>query len=89
MYVTVIHTIHDPDKFWGAAGEVIPNLPEGVTLHSVLPNGNGSKAVCLWEADSQEPVKKIVEDAAGDVSSNEYYEVNVENAQGLPSQAAA
>lgn len=68
---------------------MVSSLPEGVTLHSVLPNGDGSKAVCLWEADSPEPVKKIVEDGSSDFSNNEYYEVNAENAQGLPSQAAA
>jgi hypothetical protein len=87
MYVTVIHTIQDPDRFWAAAESQPP--PEGVVLHSVLPNGDGTRAVCLWEADSREPVEKAVEDTVGDASSNEYYEVNASNAQGLPSQTAA
>jgi hypothetical protein len=87
MYVTVIHTIQDTQKFWGAAEE--STLPQGVTLHSVFPNEDGSRAVCLWEADSQEAVEKVVEGTVGDVSSNEFYAVNPQNAQGLPSQAAA
>ena len=82
MHVAVIHQISDPEKFWAAADE--SELPEGVTLHSALPNNDGSRAVCLWEADSVDAVSQLVEESAGDVSSNEYFEVNADNAQGLP-----
>jgi hypothetical protein len=82
MHVVVIHRISDPEKFWGAASE--SELPEGVTLHSALPNDDGSRAVCLWEADSLDAVQQLVEDAVGDVSNNEFFEVNAQNAQGLP-----
>jgi hypothetical protein len=87
MYVTAIHSIQDPEQFWSRT-ESVENLPEGVTLHSVFPNDDGSRAVCLWEAGSQEDVEKVVEDAVGDVSSNEFYAVNAENAQGLPARTA-
>jgi hypothetical protein len=87
VYVTVVHTIHDPEKFWGTT-EAIENLPEGVALHSVFPNNDGSKAVCLWEADSRQTVQNLVEDTVGDVSSNDYFDVNAENARGLPTRAA-
>jgi hypothetical protein len=83
MHVAVIHQISDPEKFWGAANE--SQLPEGITLHSALPNNDGSRAVCLWEADSLDTVKQLVEDTVGDVSNNEFFEVNAQNAQGLPS----
>jgi hypothetical protein len=89
VYVTVVHTIHDPEKFWGTANaQAIENLPDGVALHSVFPNDDGSKAVCLWEADSQETVRNAVEGTVGDVSSNEYFGVNAKNARGLPTRAA-
>jgi hypothetical protein len=82
MYVEVLHTIHDPEKFWRP--DLADLIPEGVTLHQALPNADGTRAACLWEADSQEEVKKVVEDNVGDVSDNEYFEVNAQNAQGLP-----
>ena len=81
MYVIAIHQISDPDAFWG--GEL--NLPDGTTLPSVLPNADGTRAVCVWESDSVDTVRNLVEGAAGEISNNEYYAVNAENAQGLPS----
>jgi hypothetical protein len=81
-HVVAIHSISDPDKFWSRASE--SELPEGVTIHSALPNDDGSRAVCLWEADSVDTVRRLVEDTQGDVSSNEFFEVNAGNAQGLP-----
>jgi hypothetical protein len=85
MYVSVIHTIHEPEKFWRP--ELVESIPEGVTLNQALPNGDGSRATCLWQADSLETVRNVVEDTVGDVSDNEYFEVNEQNAQGLPAQA--
>ena len=82
MHVAVIHSISDPQRFWSAAEE--SELPEGVTLHSALPNEDGSRAVCLWEADSVDAVEKTVNETVGDVSDNEFFAVNAENAQGLP-----
>jgi hypothetical protein len=46
MHVVVIHSISDPDKFWATADE--SELPEGIALHSALPNDDGTRAVCLW-----------------------------------------
>jgi hypothetical protein len=83
MHVVAIHSISDPDKFWSAADESEP--PEGVALHSAFPNDDGSRAVCLWEADSLNDVRELVEGTVGDVSKNEFFEVNDGNAQGLPS----
>ena len=54
----------------------------------MLPNHDGSRAVCVWEADSLATVSDLVEGAAGESSNNEYYEVNTQNAQGVPSSTA-
>ena len=86
MYVSVIHDVSDPEKFWGMNPDVIP---EGVVLHSALPNSDGSRAVCLWEADSMDAVKNIIEENVGQYSRNEYYEVNAQNARGLPASTTA
>jgi hypothetical protein len=82
LYVVVIHSISRPEEFWGAAEQ--GEFPEGVNLHSALPNADGSRAVCLWEAESPDTVRDLVEGTVGEFSSNEYFEVNAQNAQGLP-----
>ena len=84
MYVVVKHSISDPAKFWPIAQEAAAALPQGTRIHSTLPNREGSTAVCLWEADSVEAVRSLVESVAGDMSQNEYYEVDSQKAMGLP-----
>ena len=81
-HVIAIHSISDPDRFWAAVGQT--EIPQGTTLHTVLPNDDGTRAVCVWEADSADAVKQLVEGTVGDVSSNEFFQVNPQNAQGLP-----
>ena len=83
MYVSVIHDIGDPGRFWGAVES--SEIPAGVTIHSTLPNEDGTRAVCLWEAESVDAVKDAVEGTVGEVSSNEFFEVDASKAQGLPS----
>jgi hypothetical protein len=55
--------IDDPKTFWEAAQAVLAELPEGTTLHSAIPNEDGSRAVCLWESGSLDTVRGIVEGA--------------------------
>jgi hypothetical protein len=83
MYVIAIHSISDPKAFWG--GQL--DLPEGTTLQSALPNGDGTRGVCIFESDSVDTVRNLVESAAGQISTNEYFKVNAQNALGLPSSA--
>jgi hypothetical protein len=85
MHIVAIHQISDPETFWGGSLD----LPEGTTLHSAIPNGDGSRAVCVWESDSVDTVRDLVESAAGDISKNEYFEVNAQKAQGLPGATVA
>jgi len=83
MHVTAIHSISDPERFWSAIQQA-GDPPEGMTLHSTLPSPDGSKAVCLWEADSVERVRGLVEETTGNASSNEFFEVDEQRALGLP-----
>jgi hypothetical protein len=80
MYVIAIHSVSDPDTFWG--GQL--DLPNGTELPLVAPNSDGTRAVCVWKSDSLDTVRNLVEGAAGEISTNEYYGVNEEQAQGLP-----
>jgi hypothetical protein len=82
MYIVAIHDVSDPEKFWGTIQAA--TIPEGIRLHSTLPNASGTRAVCLWEADSEEQIRKLVEGTVGPASENEYFEVKADNAMGLP-----
>ena len=84
MYIVVQHKISDPAKFWEIAQAATPNLPEGFKLHSAFPNADGSKAVCLWEAATLDTLKNFMEPKVGGISTNQYFEVEVKNAIGLP-----
>jgi hypothetical protein len=80
MYVIAIHSVSDPDAFWG--GQL--DLPEGTELPVVAPSSDGTRGVCVFKSDSVETVRNLIDGATGAISSNEYYELNEGNAQGLP-----
>jgi hypothetical protein len=81
MYVVAIHSISDPEAFWGGSLD----LPEGTELPTVAPSPDGKRAVCIWKTDSVDTVRDLVDGAAGEISQNEFFEVNAQSAQGLPS----
>jgi hypothetical protein len=80
VYVISIHSVTDPDAFWG--GQL--DLPEGTELPFVAPSSDGTRGVCVFKSDSVSTVRNLVESAAGAISNNEYYAINENNAQGLP-----
>jgi hypothetical protein len=80
MYVISIHSVSDPDAFWG--GQL--DLPKGTELSIVAPTSDGTRGVCVFKSDSVGTVRNLVEGAAGEISSNEYYAINEGSAQGLP-----
>ena len=88
-YIVAIHDISDPERFWGAAGA--SEFPPGITLHSSYPRSDGSRAVCLWEADSVDAVRELIAGATGDASDNEFFEVDTRHANvlGLPTATSA
>jgi hypothetical protein len=88
-YIVAIHNISDPERFWGAAGASEP--PPGFTLHSSYPRTDGSRAVCLWEAESVDAVRDLIASVTGDASDNEFFEVDTRHAglRGLPTATAA
>jgi len=80
MHVIAIHSISDPDAFWGGQ---LP-LPKGTELPVVVPSSDGTKGVCVFKSDSVETVRKLVDGATSAISKNEFYAINEVNAQGLP-----
>jgi len=80
MYVIAIHSISDPDAFWG--GQL--DLPQGTELPVALPSSDGTRGVCLFKSDSVNTVRNLVDSATGAISTNEYHAINEHNAHGLP-----
>jgi hypothetical protein len=84
MYVLCNHTVRNPREFWERARQALPHLPDGIRIHNVFPNADGSRGVCLWEGDSMEHVRAFVDGATSDVSDNDFFAVQADNARGLP-----
>ena len=80
MLVSTIHTVSDPQAFWG--GKL--DLPNGTELIVVMPSADGRRGVCVFRSDSVDTVRGIVDGATSKVSRNEFFAVNDDNAQGLP-----
>ena len=82
MFVVTQHTIINR---WSAveATQGLINPPQGITLHLFLTDVEVSKAVCLWEADSVETIRDLVEGALGPTATNEFFAVRESAAVGL------
>jgi hypothetical protein len=79
MHVVAIHSISDPRAFWG--GQL--DLPEGTTLPTAVPSEDGTRGICIFESDSVDTVRTLVDSATGQISRNEFFAVDEQNAQGL------
>ncbi len=89
MYVIVQHEISNPKTFWEIAQTATADLPSNLKVHQTLPNREGTKAVCVWEAPGVDEVKELIEGAVGKVSRNTYFAVETANAMGLPTSIRA
>jgi hypothetical protein len=79
MYIMVQHTISEPAAFWNAADPTA--ISPQIKLHHTFPTPDGTRAVCIWEADSVETLRNLLEPVVGRVSRNEYFPV--ENREGF------
>jgi len=79
MFIMVQHTISEPAAFWNAADRT--TFPSEVKLHHTFPTPDGTRAVCIWEAASVDAVRNTLEPLIGNISRNEYSQV--ENRDGL------
>jgi hypothetical protein len=82
MYVGVIHRISDPEGFEAAEQKALETgLPEGFSLPINAATPDHTTGICIWQGESVEAVKELVESVVGPYSDNEYFEVEVD---GLP-----
>jgi hypothetical protein len=86
MYVIVQHEVKDPAKFRGKAEEGSLALPPHLKLHHCFPTADGSRAVCVWEADSVRSVEQFFADnELNQMSSNTFFSVENKEGVALPS----
>ena len=79
MFVTVIHKIHDPEGFQQAEEKALAaGLPTHVALPIHAANTDHTLGICIWEGESVDAVKEVVEGAVGPWADNEYYEMSVD-----------
>jgi DNA polymerase/3'-5' exonuclease PolX len=64
-------------------------LPKGLKPLEYLPSVDGRKAVCVWEAVSLNALRQFIDRETADAARNDYFEVNVANAVGLPKREEA
>ena len=79
MYVGVIHRISDPEGFEAEVQKSMERgLPEGFSLPMYAASPDHTTAICVWQGESVEAVKELVESEVGPYSDNEYFEAVVE-----------
>jgi hypothetical protein len=88
MFIVVQHQVSDPSAFWAAARDSMGNIPSNLKLHQTLPAPDGSRAVCVWEAESVDAVRSYLESAVKG-GRNEYFEVVNRDGVALPTSMAA
>jgi DNA polymerase/3'-5' exonuclease PolX len=89
MHALIHHTVNDTAKWEQSTQRIMSmieqqKLPQGLKPLEFLPSVDGRKAACVWEADSLKALKEFVERETGAAARNDYFEINVEHAIGLP-----
>ena len=91
MYVSVHHSITDPQKWDQVTKNMTAmmeqgRIPQGLKGLMYLPGTDGRRADCVWEAHSVDALKTFLERETGSAARNEYIPINAQGAFGLPGQ---
>src|ERR1700676_3852799 len=79
VFVTVIHRIHDPEGFQAAEAKALEaGLPSHVALPIHAATNDHGLSICIWEGESVDAVREVVEGAVGPWANNVYYEMDVD-----------
>lgn len=79
MFVGVIHRISDPAGFEAAEAKAMEQgLPPNIALpiHAATPDHR--TGICIWEGESVEAVRELVEAVVGPFSTNEYLQLDLD-----------
>jgi hypothetical protein len=89
MFVSVIHRISDPDRFFEMANSAADKLPADLHLPQYISSADRSTTICLWEAPSVERVREFLETMTTGICKSEYAQVDVALSSGLPATTVA
>ena len=79
MFVGVIHHISDPAGFEAAEAKALDQgLPPNVALPIHAATQDHRTGICIWEGESVEAVRELVEAVVGPFSTNEYLQLDVD-----------
>lgn len=79
LFVTVIHHINDPEGFQAAEAKALEaGLPSHVALPIHAATDDHALGICIWEGESVDAVREVVEGAVGPWAKNEYFEMHVD-----------
>ena len=79
MFVGVIHHINDPAGFEAAEQTALERgLPPNVALPIHAATTDHRTGICIWEGESVEAVRELVESVVGPFSTNEYLRLDVD-----------
>ena len=91
MFIVVEHTVRDAAVAFARGQNLLEGrgAPAGVQVRKFYPSTDQSAVICLWEGNSLEEVRDYVDETLGDSTDNLYFEVDAEQALGLPEPAVA
>jgi hypothetical protein len=91
MFIVVEHTIRDASVAFARGQNLLDgrSAPTGVQIRKFYPSTDQSAVICLWEGNSVGEVRQYVDATLGDSSDNVYFEVDAQQALGLPEPAIA
>ena len=91
MFVVVEHTILNAPVAFARGQNLLEGrgAPTGVQVRKFYPSTDQSAVICLWEGKSLAEVRDYVDATLGDSSENMYFEVDADQALGLPEPAIA
>ena len=91
MFIIVEHTVRDAAVAFARGQNLLEGrgAPAGVQVRKFYPSTDQSAVICLWEGNSLEEVRDYVDATLGESTDNLYFEVDAEQALGLPEPAIA
>lgn len=87
MFVSVIHRIADPERFFEMARGAA--IPQDLRLPQSISTADRTTTMCLWEAPSVQSVRDFLEPLTAGMCENEYAEVDPGLSLGLPAATMA
>jgi hypothetical protein len=90
MYVVVQHQVTDPAKFWPAdVAQYGTIVPPHLKLHHAFAGADGTRGVCVWEAQSVDALREWLDPFTAGASVNSYFAAVNKEGVALPATRTA